>query len=307
MPTRCAADAPSYMNKAAFLFEGVKCASVGLSLQGKVALVTGASRGIGAAIAKRFAAEGARVIIVARTLEEGGALKGSLATTAEAIRARGGEAVPLVADLSKGQDVERAGLTALQQCGSVDVLVNNAAWLRFGQMKDQSPGSAELAFKINVIAPFILSKKLIPAMIEKRSGWIVNLSSGASRHPEPAPFDPHDRYVQFHQHVGPTLYGASKAALERMSSGMAAELAPYNIAVNTLTPVEAVASEGAVELADLGGDTHVEPVEAMAEAALALATAPASLISGRRAVSLELLNELRMPIRTLDGAGLLQR
>lgn len=104
--------------------------------------------------------------------------------------------------------------------------------------------------------------------------------------------------------MGPTLYGASKAALERLSSGLAAELAPFNISVNALSPVEAVASEGAVELADLGGDTHVEPVEAMAEAALLLASACPSQLSGRLAVSLDLLAEFGVPVRALDGMPL---
>ncbi len=271
-------------------------------LHGRVALVTGASRGIGAAIAKRFAAEGSKVVLVARTLTETDRIAGSLEATAGSIRQRGGIALPLAADLAQGGEAERIAELVFEEFGPLDILVNNAAWLRFGAGLEQSDKNAELAFKLNFHAPLALSRAFVPRMKERKEGWIVNISSGASRHPDPAPFRHDDRYLRFHQDIGPTLYGASKAALERLSSCLAAELAPFNIAVNALSPVEAVASEGAVELADFGNDTHVEPVEAMAEAALLLATAPPSQVSGRLAISLELLSEFNVPVKSLDGS-----
>lgn len=274
------------------------------NLHGRVALVTGASRGIGAALAKRFAAEGAKVVLIARTLTETDKIAGSLEATARAIQEMGGTARPLAADLAQSGEAERIAELVLGEFGQLDVLVNNAAWLRFGASMAQADKAAELAFKLNFHAPFALSKAFVPQMKERKEGWIVNISSGASRHPGPAPYRDDDRYVRFHQDIGPTLYGASKAALERLSSGLAVELAPHNIAVNALSPVEAVASEGAIELADLGGDTHVEPVEAMAEAALLLSTVKPSEVSGRLAVSLELLAEFGMPVRSLDGKSI---
>lgn len=273
-------------------------------MHGRVALITGASRGIGAAIAKRFASEGAKVVLVARTLRETEKISGSLEATASAIQEQGGTALPLAANLARIGEAERIADLVLGEFGRLDILVNNAAWLRFGASMEQQDKDAELALKLNFHAPFALSRAFVPQMKERKEGWIVNISSGASRHPCPAPFRDDDRYVRFHQDIGPTLYGASKAALERLSSGMAAELAPHNIAVNALSPVEAVASEGAVELADLGGDTHVEPVEAMAEAALLLSTVPPSEVSGRLAVSLELLAEFGVLVRSLDGSDL---
>jgi len=159
------------------------------------------------------------------------------------------------------------------------------------------------AFEVNYFAPLELSQQVIPGMIARGGGWILNLSSATSNHPAPAPYDHGNRYFQFHVHSGPTLYGSTKAALERMSAGLAAELAAHNIAVNTLAPVEAVASEGALESGTIDASAHMEPVEAMAEAALALCSRPQSELSGRCVLSLSLLGELGIGVRTLDGGA----
>jgi citronellol/citronellal dehydrogenase len=276
------------------------------SLTGRVAIVTGASRGIGAAIALRFAAEGARVAIVARTANEGGKLAGSLSKTAERIRALGGECIPIIADLADADSRAAIVPATLQAFGRVDILVNNAAWARFGQTHRHPDHICRLAFEVNVHAPLALMRDVIPAMLKQGQGWVLNLSSGTSLHPSSAPYAKDDRYLQFHLNVGPTLYGASKAALERLSTGMAAELSDKNIAVNTLAPVEAVASEGATRLMRMDDGMFVEPVEAMAEAALALCSASPVQLSGRNAISLRLLEELRREIRSLDGSEMLE-
>lgn len=277
-----------------------------LALSGKVAIVTGASRGIGAAIASRFAAEGARVVITARTLEEKGHLAGSLRVTESRIRAKGGECHAIEADLAEPAGRQAIVEETLAHFGRIDILVNNAAWARFGQTHLQSPRHVRLAFEVNTLAPLELASAVIPGMIAQGGGWILNISSGTTAHPGPAPLDPQDRYVQFHQQGGPTLYGATKSASERLITGMAAELAPHNIALNTLAPVEAVASEGALKVANLNGDTKIEPPEAMAEAALALCSRPATELSGRNAVSLALLEELGLAVHALDGERVLE-
>ncbi|WEK42039.1 MAG: SDR family NAD(P)-dependent oxidoreductase [Candidatus Sphingomonas colombiensis] len=276
----------------------------GGALKGKVAVVTGASRGIGAGIAARFAAEGARVVAVARTLEPDGKLPGSLAETVERIRAAGGECHALRIDLGDAADRARIIPEVLAQFGRVDIVVNNAAWARFGPIWQQQPRHAHLAFEINYFAPLEIAAAAVPVMKGQGAGWILNISSGTSLLPRPAPFDPADRYFEFHQQGSPTLYGSTKAALERMSAGMAAELAGTGVAINTLAPVGAVASEGALEVGGWDERDHLEPVEAMAEAALALCSRPADELSGRIAVSLPLLEELGIPIRALDGQRL---
>lgn len=165
------------------------------SLQGRVALVTGASRGIGAAIAKRFAAEGAKVVLVARTLAESDKIAGSLEATARAIGESGGTAFPLAADLASNGAAEQIAEVVHKEFGPLDILVNNAALLRFGPSMAQQDKAAELAFRIDFHAPFALSRAFVQRMKERREGWIVNISSGASRHPGAAPFRSSDRYV----------------------------------------------------------------------------------------------------------------
>ncbi len=275
-------------------------------LKNKVAIVTGASRGIGAAIAVRFAAEGAKLVITARTLDERDAIAGSLRTTEKRIRDQGGDCHVIAADLADEAGRKAIIDGALAHYGRIDILVNNAAWARFGHTHQHALRHIRLAFEVNTIAPLEMSRAVVPGMIAQGGGWILNISSGTSAHPGPAPFAPDDRYVQFHQGHSPTLYGASKIATERLVTGMAVELAGHNIAVNTLAPVEAVASEGALMVADLGGKTKLEPVEAMAEAALALCSRPAAGLSGRLAVSLPLLKELGIAIHTLDGTRLFE-
>lgn len=275
------------------------------TLKNKVAIITGASRGIGAAIALRFAAEGARVVITARTLEPDGKLPGSLNETAERIRALGAECLCVQADLGDAADRARIVPEAIARFGGVDILVNNAAWARFKPSCEQAPRYTHLAFEINFFAPLELTQQAVPSMRERGGGWVLNLSSATSVHPAPAPYDKANRYFQFHQHGAPTLYGSTKAALERMSAGMAAELAGEGIAVNTLAPVEAVASEGALMTGTIDSVAHMEPVEAMAEAALQLCSRPPESLSGRCAYSLPLLEELGVKVHTLDGQQVL--
>ena len=272
------------------------------ALNYKVAIVTGASRGIGAAIAERFAAEGAKVVITARTLEADGKLPGSLRETAGRIRARGGECHCVQADLSDPVDRTRIVVETVAHFGGVDILVNNAAWARFKPTREQLPRYTRLAFEINYFAPLELSQQAIESMVQRGGGWILNISSGTVLHPDAAPYDPANRSFQFHQNAAPTLYGSTKAALERTSAGLAAELAPVHIAVNTLAPVEAVASAGALKSGAIDSVAHMEPEEAMAEAALQLCSRPQAGLSGRCAMSLPLLRELGVAVHTLDGS-----
>ncbi len=271
------------------------------ALEGKIALVTGASRGIGAAIARRLAAEGATVALVARTVAPGGPLAGSLEEVAAAIRASGGTCCMIQANLADPADRSRIIPECVAVLGGVDILVNNAAWSRFVPIWEVTPRHVELAMQMNLYAPLDLSQAALPHMEARGAGWILNISSATADLPPAAPWDLKDRKVQFNLHGHPTLYGVSKAALDRMTAGWAIELAGRNIAVNALAPVGAVASEGALSVGGWDERDHVEPVEVMAEAAFQLCHRSADELSGRVVRSLPLLEELGVQYRGLDG------
>jgi citronellol/citronellal dehydrogenase len=145
-----------------------------------VAIVTGASRGIGAAIARRLAAEGARVALVARSLEpgSGGHLAGSLREIAAGIAEHGGVAEPIVADLSDPA-CDRAAIVADTEAalGPVDILVNNAAACFYLSIDETSERRLRVAYEVNVITPYLLTKAVVPGMRERGEGWIVNITS----------------------------------------------------------------------------------------------------------------------------------
>ena len=202
-------------------------------LDGRVAIITGASRGIGAALARRFAAEGARVAIIARTVEAGGSsLAGSLAETAALIRAAGGECLSIGANLVDADDRSRIVAEAVGHFGRLDILVNNAAWSRFVPIWEAQPKHFHLAFQMNVHAPQELSQQALPHFRDQGQGWILNISSATADVPPPAPYDPEDRYTRFNRDGHATLYGTTKAALDRLTAGWAVELSRENIAVN---------------------------------------------------------------------------
>jgi citronellol/citronellal dehydrogenase len=269
-------------------------------LEGKTALVTGASRGIGAAIAERFAAEGAVVALAARTLEVEAKLPGTLRATAGRIESRGGRAVCIAADMSRADDRARLVEEASTALGPIDILVNNAAASFYRPFVEWTDKRFSVAFEINVRAPFDLAQRVVPTMKTRGSGWILNISSRTAVHPEGPP------YGEFQRTGGDLLYGMTKAALDRFSTGLAAELDSHGVVVNSLAPLAAVLTPGveALGIVPEAFRQTAEPVEAMAEAAVALCGAGAP--TGCVAYSLDLLKSLGRPIRTLDGATALR-
>lgn len=255
---------------------------------GRRVIVTGASRGIGAAAAQRFAAEGADVAIVARTLEQHDHLTGSLRETETQIRTAGGRAVVITADIADERDRARIVPEAVEAFGGpVDVLVNNAAAAMYAPMLEFALKRRRITFEVNVHAPLDLAQAVVPSMVERGEGWIVNLSSAAARATPSSTM---------------AVYGASKAALNRLTNGLARELAGTGVRVNTVEPRAAVMSEGATALiGETVRDDQIESMEEMVEAIVALADCPAEL-TGRNCVSLDVISELQLTVRALDGS-----
>lgn len=251
------------------------------ALEGRVALVTGASRGLGAAIAERLAAAGASVAVSARTLDHDDRLPGSLRETVDRISNAGGTAVAVQCDLSVSEDRARMIDETRAALGPVDILVNNAAVTFLQRYEDFSEKRFRLMFEVQVRAPYELGQLLVPAMRDRGAGWILNISSRAGVHPVGPPFDPVHK-------GGFTVYGMVKAALDRYTTALAAELYDDNIAVNSLAPWDNVATPGAGhhELVD---DYPLEGPEWVAEAALLLCSSPPKQLTGRIAYSQPLL------------------
>src|SRR5690606_23823728 len=150
-------------------------------LDGKVAVVTGASRGIGKDIAGLFAAEGANVVCAARTLKEGEhPLEGSLEHTVNEIRENGGEATAVAVNISEYEECERLMEEARSAYGPIDVLVNNAALTYFYPIADFPVNRWHRSFSVNFHAPFYLSQLALKDMLARKAGAIVNISSGAA-------------------------------------------------------------------------------------------------------------------------------
>jgi len=258
-------------------------------LDGKVVVVTGASRGIGAEIARLFAAEGGRVAAVARTLREGDhPLAGSLETTIAEIKAAGGVAQAITANIAEPAECERLLDEARRAFGPIDVLVNNAALTYYIPIKDYPLNRWMRSWAVNFHAPFILSQLVLPDMIPRRTGAIVNISSGAAIGPGRGPYT--DPAVGAR---GGTCYGAEKAALERFTQGLASEVYQHGVSVTCVSPSQVVPTPGTVyhRLVSSMDDPRGEPPILMAQAALVLATEPLDRITGRVTYSQQILKE----------------
>ena len=209
------------------------------SLAGKVVLVTGAGRGIGRAVALAFAAAGAHVVIASRTQKE-------LKATEKEIKAQGNKTLAVVADVSSEKSVMELTAKATRKFGAIDILINNAALLEpINPLWKTKPGEWRRTVRVNLDGVYLCARAVLPGMIRRNSGVIINVSSGAGRNP---------RY-------GWSAYCASKAAVDHLTRVMAVELKSYNIKVNAVYPgttdtrMQALIRD--TEDAAMGGDAQV--------------------------------------------------
>lgn len=253
---------------------------------GRRVLVTGASRGIGAALAVELARQGADVAISARTLEAHPTLPGSLTETAAAIEGAGRRAAVVLSDLTDAEDRLRVVPEAESGLGGpLDILVNNAAAAIYQPLGDFPLKRRRLIFEVNVHAPLDLAQAVVPGMVERGEGWIVNLSSGSADSRSGPPYAANA--------LGSTLgiYGASKAALNRLTNALAEELWGTGVRVNTVEPRSAVHSEGADAL--LGDALDADQYESMADmvAGVLVCCDCGPEVTGQRLISLDLIGK----------------
>jgi NAD(P)-dependent dehydrogenase (short-subunit alcohol dehydrogenase family) len=273
-------------------------------LQGKTALVTGSSRGIGRSIALRLAAEGAEVVVTARShtpspsVRAGAvtAIPGTIGETVELIEAAGGTAHAVAADLEDDQQRRRLIGEVLERTGRLDILVNNAGYADYSVVETMPMETFDRTVEHYLRTPFVLSQAAIPHMRTNGAGWIVNIGSVTGL----APVRP---FREYNKSSGDVVYASLKAALHRFTQGLAAELVDENIAVNCVGPSTAVRTPGAAALIP---DTFpTEPVEYLAETVLAMCHLPAAERTGLVAFSLHYPWSQQLPVHTLDGSEVL--
>ncbi|KZS58886.1 oxidoreductase [Mycobacterium kansasii] len=294
-------------------------------LAGRGAVVTGASRGLGRAIALALAAEGAAVAVAGRTEQVwDDRLPGTIGETVADIEAAGGRAIAVRADLTERDDVARLVTHARDALGPITILVNNAAFTAPGRPPvpgaqprakpakpakparptDGKPGwpgflSIPLAayrrhFEISVFAAYELMQLACPDMIAAGGGWVVNITSVASRLPGDGPYP--DR-------SGGVLpgYGGAKAALEHLTQCAAFDLAGHNVAVNALAPSKPILTPGLAYYAREFADTA--PADEFARAAVELALVDAAVVTGRTIGHREVLDGSFRPFRRESGGN----
>ncbi|MFF4794899.1 SDR family NAD(P)-dependent oxidoreductase [Streptomyces sp. NPDC001276] len=238
------------------------------TLQNRVALVTGSSRGIGAGIAELFAAEGARVVLHGRDAD-------ALESVRAKIAAAGGEVLALTADLTRFDEIEALRTRTEAEFGPVDVLVTNAGGnpVRPGPIEEISEEGWHASIDANLTSTFLTVKSFLPGMKERGYGSIVTLSSAAARRPTPQ---------------SPFAYAAAKAGVELLTKGLAAQAGPHGIRVNCVAP-ETIMTERnerqiPAEIQRALVQSHpirrLGTLEDVAQAALFLAADSASWISG---------------------------
>jgi len=247
-----------------------------VKLEGKVAIVTGSSRGLGKAIAIGLAREGAEVVVAARTEVENEKLPGTIHKTVEEIQKLGRRAASVKCDVADEQGVNGMVQKALSEFGRVDILVNNAGTAFYYPVIETPLKRWELVLKVNLTGAFLCSKAVLPHMAKQKNGSIINISSLAA-----------DEKVLGTVSTG-LAYAVAKAGLDRFTYGLAAEVGRFNIAVNCLKPHGVVDTEGMrFWVKEEERKDWVTP-EKMVKCAIFLAQQDARGITGRVATDEEL-------------------
>jgi NAD(P)-dependent dehydrogenase (short-subunit alcohol dehydrogenase family) len=231
-----------------------------MELNGKFALVTGASRGIGEYVALELARAGCAVAVCARTEEvKDKRLPGTIHSVAQAIRDAGGKAEGIFMDMRDPESISAGVATTIEKFGRLDIIVNNAAILVPGTLESIQPRHIDLIWQVDLRGPLLLMREAIPHMRKNGEGHIINVSSRAGVFPGPGPY-PEAR-------KGGAFYGMIKSGLERFSQGLAMELQDDKIAVNVLSPQGRIKTPGNVFATNdpNNPDLDFEPATAMAK------------------------------------------
>jgi citronellol/citronellal dehydrogenase len=248
-----------------------------MSLQGLTVFITGASRGIGHAIAMRAAADGANVVIAAKTTEPHPKLPGTIHTAAADVEAAGGKALAVATDIRDEAQVDAAIAAAVERFGGIDILVNNASAISLTGTLDTPMKRFDLMHQINTRGTFLCTQKALPYLAKSSNPHVLNISPPLHSTLTPRWFAPHVAYTM-------AKYGMSLCVL-----GMAEEFRPMGIAVNALWPRTAIDTEAIRLIAGPDARLKTRRPTIMADAAYWILTQPSRKLTGRFFLDDELL------------------
>lgn len=249
-----------------------------LSFKGKTAFITGASRGIGKAIAMRLAQDGANIVVAAKTTEPHPKLKGTIFTAADDLVKAGGQALPVVVDIRSEETVLQAIDDTIEKFGGIDILINNASAINLSQTEQLQMKRFDLMHSINVRGTFMVSKYCIPHLRKSTNPHILTLSPPLQLKPE-----------WFGAYLGYTM---SKFGMSMTVLGLAEELKKDKIAVNALWPQTTIATAAVRNL--LGGEDMIQASRhpsIMADAAYAILSRSSETCSGNFFIDEDVLTE----------------
>ena len=248
-----------------------------MSLEGQVALVAGASRGIGADVAKYLARTGAKVGVAARTVEvQDPRLPGTIHSVCAEIEAEGGTALPVVLNLRDPESIKVAAEQLVAEWGRIDVLVNNVTIFIPGDLESVLDRHIELSLQLNLRGPILMMQAVLPHMKAAGGGHIINVSSRGSTFPGPGPYEPDWRLGD------DLLYGPKKSVLEHFSQRQAVQYQGDNISVNVLSPTGRIKTPGNLffENDPEKPDLDFETADAMGKATVWICEQPADEYTG---------------------------
>lgn len=244
-------------------------------LKGRVAIVTGASRGIGKAIALRLASEGADVVIASKSETSTEKLPGSIHETADAIRALGRKAIALPVDVRSDEAVEGMVKRTIEELGRIDFLINNAGAIWTQRVLDTPPKRVDLMMQINMRASYVTAYYALPHMVKQRWGHILNMCP--KMHASPSP--------------GKVAYMISKLGMAQVAMGIAEEHRADNIAANTLWPRTIIESQASINW-KMHDRSQWRTPEIMCDATMAIFSQEPSTFTGRMLIDEEVLTEV---------------
>ncbi len=244
-------------------------------LHGRVAVITGASRGIGKALALRLASEGADIVIAAKSEQSSDKLPGSIHQTAEEVRALGTRALAVPTDVRSDDAVRNLIEKTIAEFGRIDILINNAGALWWQPVVDTPPKRFDLIMGVNVRAAFLTAHYALPYMKKQRWGHILNMCPGISTEPSP----------------GKVAYMISKMGMARLAIGIAAEHKDDNIAANALWPMTIIESQASINWGMLDRSQWRTP-EILCDASLAIFAQEPPSYSGGQLLDEQVLTEL---------------